>query len=78
VVRLFGIAYGKNREQQGEFIIRVSKYNNWFDIFLKVGNKEYKFEETQIHVFRHRPEDDKGYIFYDNYRGEEAKKYIGG
>lgn len=77
VLEYFDKAYGKNRNRKGEFIIKVSKYNNKFDIFLKVGEQEYKFEKTQIHVFRRRPEDDKGYNFYDNYRGEEVKHYIG-
>lgn len=78
VLEYFDKAYGKNQGQKGEFIIKVSKYNNWFDICLRIGEQEFKFEKTQIHVFRRRPEDDRGYNFYDNYRGEKVKDYIGG
>lgn len=77
VLEYFDEAFENNQEQKGEFVIKVSKYNNWFDICLRVGEREFKFEKTQIHVFRRRPEDDKGYNFYDNYRGEEVKHYIG-
>lgn len=58
-------------------MIRIGKYNNRFDIILRVGGKEFRFEKTQIHVFRRRPEDDKGYNFYDNYRGEKVRRYVG-
>lgn len=44
-------------------MIRIGKYNNRFDIILRVGGKEFRFEKTQIHVFRRRPEGDKGYNF---------------
>lgn len=77
VLEIFDCAYGNNHNQPGEFVIKVSKYNNWFDVFLRVGEKEYKFEKAQIHVFRRRPEDDKGCNFYDNYRGQAVTKYIG-
>lgn len=79
VLEYFAEAYGKDRRQPGEFIIRVSKYNNKFDIFLRVGDKEFKFEKTQIHVFKVTPEnkDADDHLFYWNYRGEEVKRYIG-
>lgn len=48
----FDKAYGGDHSQPGEFVIRVSKYNNRFDICLRVAGKEYKFEKTQIHVFK--------------------------
>lgn len=41
-----------NPNIRGEFLINVSKYNNWFDISLRVGERECKFEETLIHVFK--------------------------
>lgn len=82
VLNIFDEAYGKDRTQHGEFIIRVSKYNNWFDIVLRVGENEYKFDtekRTQIHVFKVTPEN-KNYddhLFYWNYRGQYLKKFIG-
>lgn len=82
VLEIFDRAYGNDRTQPGEFVIRVSKYNNWFDIFLRVGDKKYKFDNerrTQIHVFKVTPEnkDDDNHLFYWNYRGEKVKRYIG-
>lgn len=68
-----------NPNIRGEFLINVSKYNNWFDISLRVGERECKFEKTQIHVFKVTPEnkDDDNHLFYWNYQGEEVKQYIG-
>lgn len=79
VLEYFDKAYGKNRNQEGEFVIKVSKYNNWFDIFLRVDEKEYKFENTQIHVFKVTPENkaDDDHLYYWNYRGKEVTKFIG-
>ena len=79
VLELFDKAYGKDRGQNGEFVIYVSKYNNWFDISLRVGDREFKFEKTQIHVFKVTPEtkDDDDAVFYDNYRGEDPTQFIG-
>lgn len=79
VLEYFDKAYGKNRNQEGEFVIKVSKYNNWFDIFLRVDKKEYKFENTQIHVFKVTPENeaDDDHLYYWNYRGKEVTKFIG-
>lgn len=79
VLDIFDKAYGKDRRQQGEFVIRVSKYNNWFDIFLRVGDKEFKFEKTQIHVFKQGVDqhDRDAVVHYDNYRGEDPTKFIG-
>lgn len=81
VLKLFSMAYGKNRDQQGEFIIRVSKYNNWFDIYLKAGDKEVRFEKTKIHVFKQRIDesDFDAVVFYDNHREEHPNtiQFIG-
>lgn len=81
VLEYFDKAYGKNHNQEGKFVIKVSKYNNWFDIFLRVGNKEYKFEKTKIHVFKQDKDqpDSEAIVFYNNHRGEHSSsiKFIG-
>ncbi len=81
VIHKYPEAFGNtsNPNIRGEFLINVSKYNNWFDISLRVGERECKFEKTQIHVFKVTPEnkEDDDHLFYWNYRGEEVKKYIG-
>lgn len=79
VLEYFDKAYGKNRNQKGEFVIKVGKYNNCFDICLKVSEKESKFEKTQIHVFKqgvNQPDRD-AVVYYDNYQGEDPTKFIG-
>lgn len=83
VIQGFREAFGSkpNAHVRGEFVIRVSKYNNWFDIFLRVGNKEYKFEKTQIHVFKQgvdQPDKD-AVVFYNNHRDIHSRdiKFIG-
>ncbi len=79
VVRIFSEAFGKDRQKKGRFIIKVSKYNNLFDIALRVDGKDYKFEKTKIHVFKVTPENknDDDHLFYWNYRDESIKRYIG-
>lgn len=84
VLNIFDEAYGKDRTQQGEFIIRVSKYNNWFDIVLRVGEKEYLFDtkkRTQIHVFKLSPGQKAGddEVHYNNHRHIHSSdiKFIG-
>lgn len=77
VLNYFERAYGEKREQKGMFIIRVSKYDNWFDIILKVGGKEFNLEKTQIRVFRRLLEERNGYNFYENYNEEETKRFVG-
>lgn len=81
VMTLFAEAYRENRNQPGEFIIKVGKYNNWFDIFLRVGGKEYKFELTKIHVFSQgiSQRDRDAVVFYNNHSGEHSStiKFVG-
>ena len=84
VINNFREAFGQNHNPniRGEFVIHISKYNNWFDIILRVGDEEYKFDNekrTQIHVFKVTPEnkDDDDHLFYWNYRGQEITKFIG-
>lgn len=81
VIRNYPAAFGdeSNPDIRGKFLIKVGEDNNRFDISLRVGERECKFEETQIHVFKVTPEnkDEDDHLFYWNYRGEEVKKYIG-
>ena len=81
VIRNYPAAFGdeSNPDIRGKFLIKVGEDNNQFDISLRVGERECKFEETQIHVFKVTPEnkDEDDHLFYWNYRGEEVKKYIG-
>ena len=37
----------KDHNQRGEFIVRVSKYNNKFEISLRVGVKEYPLKKNE-------------------------------
>lgn len=70
-----------NPNIRGEFLINVSKYNNWFDISLRVGERECKFEKTQIHVFKRGVNQPKkeAVIFYNNHRDIHSSdiKFIG-
>lgn len=82
VLNLYHKAFGKNLRQSGDLIIRVSKYNNKFDIFLRTMGKEYLFKKTMIHDFRTTPKGGKEEEepFYNNHRGinSEDIKFIGG
>lgn len=77
VKKAFMDVYGNNPTQPGKLIIQVSKYNNWFDIYLEATNKKYKFKKTKIHVFKQgvHDSDDKAVVIYDNHR-EINSKYI--
>lgn len=81
VIRNYPAAFGdeSNPDIRGKFLIKVGEDNNRFDISLRVGERECKFEETQIHVFKVTPEnkDKDDHLFYWNYPSEEVKKYIG-
>ncbi|KGN85531.1 hypothetical protein HQ42_04040 [Porphyromonas gulae] len=74
VLRVFDEAYADNREQKGELKILVSKYNNLFDISLRVGDKVYPIKNTQIRVFKQRPDegDDQAILVYKNYEGNHT------
>jgi len=77
VKKAFMDVYGNNPTQPGKLIIQVSKYNNWFNIYLETANKKYKFEKTKIHVFKQgvHDSDDKAVVIYNNHR-EINSKYI--
>ena len=81
VKKAFMDVYVNNPTQPGKLIIEVSKYNNWFDIYLEVGTKKYKFEKTKIHVFK-RGVNESGRnskIIFDNHPqdGNEILNFIG-
>jgi len=81
IEKAFNDIYGNNPTQPGKLIIQISKYNNWFDIYLEAGNKKYKFEKTKIHVFKQRvhDSDDKAVVIYDNHPqdGNDILNFIG-
>lgn len=45
--KAFMEVYGNNPTQAGKLIIQISKYNNWFDIYLEVGAKKYKLKKQR-------------------------------
>ncbi|WP_080733542.1 DUF2931 family protein [Porphyromonas gulae] len=71
VLRVFDEAFGENRLQKGLLKILVSKYNNRFDISLQVNGKSFPLKETQIRVFKQRPDegDEDAVLIYKNYEG---------
>lgn len=81
IEKAFNDIYGNNPTQPGKLIIQISKYNNWFDIYLEAGNKKYKFKKTKIHVFKQRvhDSDDKAVVIYDNHPqdGNDIFNFIG-
>ena len=81
VKKAFMDVYGNNPTQPGKLIIQVSKYNNWFNIYLETANKKYKFEKTKIHVFKQgvHDSDDKAVVIYDNHPqdGNDIFNFIG-
>ncbi len=56
----------KDHNQRGEFIVRVSKYNNKFEIFLRVGVKEYPLKKTKIYAFLTTPRGREEEAYYSN------------
>lgn len=81
VLEYFDKAYGENRNQKGEFVIKVGEQNNRFDICLRVGKEELKLEKTQIHVFKqgiNQPDKD-AIVYYNNHRNIHSSdiKFIG-
>lgn len=80
VMQKYAEAFGTS-EKEGKLIVRVSKHNNKFAIYLQVDGKHYPFKKTKIHVFRetpeHQKEEDKP--FYNNHEdiNSEDIHYIG-
>ena len=67
------------RSQKGTLIVKTSKYNNKFDIYLEIEGNKYFFKKTKIHVFRITPENknDEDHLYYWNYEGENVEQYLG-
>ena len=83
VIRNYPAAFGdeSNPDIRGKFLIKVGEDNNRFDISLRVGERECKFEETKIHVFKkgtNQP-NKEFFIFYNNHRDIHSSdiKFIG-
>ncbi|MFC2701985.1 DUF2931 family protein [Segatella oris] len=72
----------KAKGASGKLVIEVSKYNNWFTIYLLVSGKKYPLTKTKIHVFRITPQHlkEEKWPFYNNhpdiYSGDIH--YVGG
>ena len=71
--------FSGNWHHEGELVIKVSKYNNLFDITLDTGTSKRPLEKTKIHVFKVTPENENSddHLYYWNYCGEEIESYIG-
>ena len=65
-MKVFSCSWNNN----GELVIKVSKYNNLFDISLIKGADKQSLKKTKIHVFRDTPsklkKDEEP--FYNNHR----------
>ena len=83
VIRNYPAAFGdeSNPDIRGKFLIKVGEDNNQFDISLRVGERECKFEETQIHVFKRGANQPKKetVVYYNNHQHIHSSdiKYIG-
>lgn len=85
VLYIFDEAYRYyDRTQKGELSIRVGKDNNRFDILLRVGDKEYRFDDekrTMIHVSKRGVDqrDEDAVVFYSNHQHIHSSeiKFIG-
>ena len=78
ILRVYPKAFGNEGKLKGELVVQVSKYNNWFDIFLQVGDKKYKLEKTKIHVFKQGVNEDDGdaVVFYNNHRDQHSSTLV--
>ncbi len=53
VLDIFSKAFSINRRnEKGNLCIKVSKYNNKFDISLHLNDKKFPLSKTKIHVFK--------------------------
>lgn len=57
VIDVYRKAFGANGLLPGELVVKVSKYNNRFDNFLREKDREYPLTKTMIHAFRVAPKD---------------------
>ena len=73
-MKVFSCSWNNN----GELVIKVSKYNNLFDISLIKGADKQSLKKTKIHVFRDTPsklkKDEEP--FYNNTRVRDKKSLV--
>lgn len=77
VFEVFDKAFGTDRKNKGELCINVCKYNNLIDINLKVDDKVYPIEKTQIDIIKIDPETRDREMFYENYEGPDHQQFLG-
>ena len=83
VIHNYPAAFGNesNPDIRGKFLIKVGEDNNRFDISLRVGERECKFEETKIHVFKQgeNQHDSDAVVYYNNHQHIHSRdiKFIG-
>ena len=68
--RIFQEAFGNAPDAKGELKVFMSKYNNYLELSLTVGEKSYTFEKMQIDIGRRERYYDSTDRFYENYEGE--------
>lgn len=74
--RVFQEAFGDDSDKTGQLKIFVSKYNNYLDISLSVGEKTYVFEKMQIDIGRREGVYDDTERVYENYEGAH-QEFVG-
>lgn len=82
VLDSFSKAFSINRRnEKGSLCIKVSKYNNKFDISLHLNDKKFPFSKTKIHVFKQYADqsDLDAIIIYNNHQEIHSDdiKFIG-
>lgn len=79
VLRVFDEAFEENHGSKGLLKIVVGKYHNRFAISLHANGKEFPLKETQIRVFKQRPdeEDEDGTLIYKNYEADFYTPFVG-
>ena len=82
VLDIFSKAFSINRRnERGSLCIKVSKYNNLFDISLHLSGKKFPFSKTKIHVFKQyaSQSDLDAVVIYNNHQEilSDDIKFIG-
>lgn len=77
ILAAFDNVFGDDTNERGVLRIKVSKYNNLFDIFLEAGERSVKLENTKITVSEETidPGLDAKW-FYRNYEGKKIDGFI--
>ncbi|WP_248121893.1 DUF2931 family protein [Prevotella intermedia] len=82
VLDVFSKAFNVNgRNEKGSLCIKISKYNNQFDISLHLNDKKIPFSKTKIHVFKQYAgqSDSDAVVIYNNHQEIHSDdiKFIG-